>query len=63
MNTARRMASEDGLLVGISSGAVAWAAMEMGNRPENKGKPIVVIIPSCGERYLSTPLFSHLEVE
>lgn len=63
MDTARRMASEDGLLVGISSGAAVWAAMEMGKRPENKGKLIVVIIPSCGERYLSTALFSHLEVD
>jgi cysteine synthase A len=41
----------------------AWAAMKMGNRPKIKGKLIVVIIPSCGEHYLSTPLFSHLEVE
>lgn len=60
MTTARRLGSEEGLLLGISSGAAVWAGLELGRRKEMAGQRIVVICASYGERYLSTPLYAHL---
>ena len=57
--TGKAFAKEEGVLVGISSGAALWAAKELGKREENKGKTIVVLLPDTGDRYLSTPLFAE----
>ena len=59
--TGREIALTEGILTGISAGAAVWAALRLAERPENKGKKIVVLLPDTGDRYLSTPMFASAE--
>ena len=61
LDVARRLASDEGILAGISAGAIVWAALQVGMRPENAGKTVVAIVADTGERYISTPLWADLQ--
>ena len=61
IETARQLAAKEGILVGVSSGAAMWAAIQISKRPGSEGKTIVVILPDTGERYISTEMFDRLQ--